>query len=162
MWLWHSNPEPAQLGLARVFAAFLRRFEIEHTFRFFKQTLGWTRSRVRTRQQADRWTWIILAAYTQLRLARSLTEDLRRLWEKPLTPTKLTPARVRRGFPRIRRTSTDPAAVPKTTRPGQGRPRDQPTSTAPNATRSGNRPKWTQSKPVPTRQRVKIKSQQAS
>ena len=123
MWLWHSNPEPAQLDLARVFAAFLRRFDLEHTFRFFKQTLGWTRPRVRTPQQADRWTWIILAAYTQLRLARSLTEDLRRPWEKPLIPAKLTPARVRRGFPRIRRTSTDPVAAPKTTRPGPGRPK---------------------------------------
>ena len=126
MWLWHSNPDANQLDLARVFAAFLRRFDLEHTFRFFKQTLGWTRPRVRMPEQADRWTWITLAAYTQLRLARTLAEDLRRPWEKPLHPDQLTPARVRRGFPRIRRTSTDPTTAPKTTRPGPGRPKGSP------------------------------------
>ena len=123
MWLWHSNPDASQLDLARTFATFLRRFDLEHTFRFFKQTLGWTRPRVRTPEQADRWTWIILAAYTQLRLARAIAEDLRRPWERPLNPDQLTPARVRRGFPRIRRTTADPTAAPKTTRPGPGRPK---------------------------------------
>jgi hypothetical protein len=47
----------------------------------FKQTLGWTVPRIRTPQAADRWTWLVLAAYTQLRLARPLAEDLRRPWE---------------------------------------------------------------------------------
>jgi hypothetical protein len=86
LWLWHSNPDPGQLDLPRLFAAFLRRFDLEHTFRFLKQTLGWTRPRVRTPEQADRWTWLIISAYTQLRLARGLAEDLRRPWEAPLDP----------------------------------------------------------------------------
>src|SRR5215218_7805311 len=43
---------------------------IEHTIRFWKQTLHWTLPRPRTPEQADRWTWLVLAAYTQLRLAR--------------------------------------------------------------------------------------------
>ena len=39
-----------------------------------KQTLGWTTPRVRHPEQADRWTWLVLVAYAQLRLApRSLT-----------------------------------------------------------------------------------------
>jgi hypothetical protein len=126
LWLWHSNPDPGQLDLPRLFAAFLRRFDLEHTFRFFKQTLGWTRPRVRTTEQADRWTWLILAAYTQLRFARSLADDLRRPWEAPLPPDRLTPTRVRRGFPRIHRTTTRPATAPKTTRPGPGRPKGSP------------------------------------
>jgi len=58
--------------------AFLRRFDIEHTFRLFKQTLGWACPKVRTAEQADRWGWLVVAAYTQLRLARRLTADLRR------------------------------------------------------------------------------------
>jgi DDE superfamily endonuclease len=123
MWLWHSTPNPAQLDLPRVFATFLRRFDLEHTFRFLKQTLGWTRPRMRTPEQADRWTWIVLAAYAQLRLARAIAEDLRRPWEKPLSPGQLTPARVRRGFPRIRRDTAHPAAAPKIARPGPGRPK---------------------------------------
>jgi hypothetical protein len=123
VWLWHSHPEADQLDLIRVFRIFLRRFDIEHTFRFLKQTLGWTRPRLRTPEQADRWTWLILAAYTQLRLARGMTADLRRPWEAPLDPDRLTPARVRRGFPRIRRTAGIPASAPKPTRSGPGRPK---------------------------------------
>ncbi len=39
---------------------------------------------MRTPEQADRWTWLILAAYTQLRLARLITADTRLLWERQL------------------------------------------------------------------------------
>jgi hypothetical protein len=128
LWLWHSHPDVADLDVLRLFHAFLRRFDLEHTFRFFKQTLGWTRPRLRTGEQADRWTWLILAAYTQLRLARGLTEDLRRPWETPLTADRLTPGRVRRGFIRLHRTTTRPAAAPKPSRPGPGRPKGVPNS----------------------------------
>ena len=37
--------------------------------------------------------------YTQLRLARGLVADQRLPWERPRDPTRLTPARIRRGFP---------------------------------------------------------------
>jgi hypothetical protein len=60
----------------RWWQAFLRRFDIEHTFRLFKQTLGWTRPKTRTPEAADRWTWLIIAAHTQLRLSRPSAEDL--------------------------------------------------------------------------------------
>ncbi|GAA3449683.1 hypothetical protein GCM10018962_15160 [Dactylosporangium matsuzakiense] len=72
--------------------AFLRRFDIEHTFRLFKQTLGWTRPKLRNPHAADRWTWLIIAAHTQLRLARPLAADRRRPWEQPAQPERLTPA----------------------------------------------------------------------
>lgn len=49
----------------------------------FKQTLGWARPRIRAPEADDRWTWLSLAAYTQLSLARPLAADLRRSWEKP-------------------------------------------------------------------------------
>ena len=48
-----------------------------------KQTLGWTAPKIRTPAAADRWTWLVIAAHTQLRLARPLAADLRRPWEKP-------------------------------------------------------------------------------
>jgi hypothetical protein len=123
VWLWHSRRQADQLDLQRIFRIFLRRFDIEHTFRFLKQTLGWTRPRLRTPEQADRWTWLIMATYTQLRLARGMTDDLRRPWERTLQPEQATPARVRRGFARIRRTAGIPASAPKPTHPGPGRPR---------------------------------------
>jgi hypothetical protein len=78
------------------------RFDLEHTFRLFKQMLGWTRPRLREPEAADRWTWLIIAAYTQLRLARPITLDLRHPWEKPTAPHRLTPARVRRTFRNLR------------------------------------------------------------
>ncbi|MFG1722667.1 transposase, partial [Micromonospora chalcea] len=102
--------------------AFLRRFDIEHTFRMLKQTLGWTSPKLRDPHAADRWTWLVLAAYTQLRLARGAVADLRRPWERPAPPERLTPARVRRGFRHLRAKAGNPAHAPKPSRPGPGRP----------------------------------------
>lgn len=87
-----------------------------------KQTLGWARPKLRDPAAADRWTWLVIAAHTQLRLARPLAVDLRRPWEQPLPLDKLTPARVRRGFRNIRANLTDLARAPKPSRPGPGRP----------------------------------------
>jgi len=57
--------------------AYIRRFSEEHTFRFLKQILNWTTPRVRHPAQADLWTWLVLAAYTQLRLAGACVQDQR-------------------------------------------------------------------------------------
>jgi hypothetical protein len=122
VWLWSSRTSADPRHVDRLWQAFLRRFDLEHTFRLFKQTLGWTAPQFRTPQAADRWTWLIIAAHTQLRLARHLTEDLRRPWERPATPGRLTPARVRRGFRNIRAKTTLPASAPKPGKPGPGRP----------------------------------------
>lgn len=64
----------------------------------------------------------MVAAHTQLRLTRPLAADLRRPWEKPLQPARLTPARVRRDFRNIRPATTQPAKAPKPSKPGPGRP----------------------------------------
>jgi hypothetical protein len=127
LWLWTSRAELTPGQMDRCWQWFLRRFDLEHTFRFAKQTLGWTRPRIRSSEQGDRWTWLIVAAHTQLRLARGLTDDLRRPWEKPVTnPHLLTPARVRRGFRHLRRKTLLPASAPKPSRPGPGRPKGSP------------------------------------
>jgi DDE superfamily endonuclease len=122
LWLWTSDPAAAGADLDRAWQAFLRRFDLEHTFRFLKQTLGWTSPKLRDPAAADRWTWLVIAAHTQLRLARDLTVDLRRPWERPCPPGRLTPARVRRGFRHLRAKITLPARAPKPSRPGPGRP----------------------------------------
>jgi hypothetical protein len=122
LWLWCSAVNATAADIDRWWQSFLRRFDLEHTFRLFKQTLGWTRPKLRTPQAADRWTWLIITAHTQLRLARPLAADLRRPWERPVPPGRLTPARVRRGFRNIRPTTALPASAPKATKPGPGRP----------------------------------------
>jgi hypothetical protein len=122
VWLWWSGVDATAAQVDLLWQAFLRRFDIEHTFRLFKQTLGWTCPKIRTPQAADRWTWMILAVHTQLRLARHLSADLRRPWEKPTPPERLTPARVRRGFRHLRAKAPCLASAPKPSRPGPGRP----------------------------------------
>lgn len=122
VWLWSSVTGASAADVDRCWQSFLRRFDLEHTFRLFKQTLGWTAPKIRTPAAADRWTWLIIAAHTQLRLARPLAVDLRRPWEKPAEPARLTPARVRRGFRHLRANTSRPARAPKPTRPGPGRP----------------------------------------
>ncbi|GAA2541956.1 hypothetical protein GCM10010398_30950 [Streptomyces fimbriatus] len=91
-------------------------------FRMIKQTLGWTRPKLRTPAAADRWTWLIIAAHTQPRLARLLVADLRPPWEKPAQSGRLTPVRVRRGFRNLRPNLPCPARAPKPNRPSPGRP----------------------------------------
>lgn len=121
LWLWWSGPGVPDLDVC--WRAYLRRFDIEHTYRFAKNTLGWTTPALRTPEQADRWTWLVVAAYTQLRLARGLVDDHRLPWERPRDPAKLTPARVRRGFRRLGVTLGTPANPPKSDIPGPGRPK---------------------------------------
>lgn len=122
VWLWSSKTGAAPPDVNLCWQVFLRRFDLEHTFRFGKQTLGWTTPKVRTPEAADRWTWLLVVAHTQLRLARPLATDLRRPWEKPAKPERLTPARVRRGFRNIRAHLLCPARVPQPTGTGPGRP----------------------------------------
>ena len=87
-----------------------------------KDVLGWTRPKLRDPAAADRWTWLIIACYAQLYLARPLAADLRLPWQQPCPPGRLTPARVRRGFRRIRQTLPGLAGAPKPGKPGPGRP----------------------------------------
>ncbi|MFG1808283.1 transposase [Streptomyces sp. NPDC049040] len=122
VWLWSSKTGATPDDVDRFWQAFLRRFDLEHTFRFAKQTLGWTTPKLRTPEAADRWTWILIVAHNQLRLARPLAADLRRPSEQAATADRLTPARVRRGFRNIRAHLACPARVPKPRGAGHGRP----------------------------------------
>ena len=121
LWLWWAGP--GELDLDLVWRAYIRRFDLEHTIRFCKQTLGWTMPRPRHPAQADRWTWLVLAAYTQLRLARAVVADQRLPWERPRPPRRLSPLRVRRGFPRLLCALGSPARTPKPFGRSPGRPK---------------------------------------
>jgi hypothetical protein len=67
-------------------------------------------------------TWLEIAAYARLQLARPLAAALRRPWEKPTGANKLTAARVRRWFRNLCTKVGSPAGAPKPSRPGPGRP----------------------------------------
>jgi DDE superfamily endonuclease len=122
VWLWSSRAGTGEEEVNRAWQAFLRRFDIEHMFRFCKQQLGWTRPKLRGPAAADRWTWLVIAAYAQLYLARPLAADIRLPWQQPCPPGRLTPSRVRRGYRRVRQDLPVPASAPKPSKPGPGRP----------------------------------------
>ncbi len=146
VWLWSSRTRASAADVDRCWQAFLRRFDLEHTFRLFKQILGWTVPAIRDPRAADRWTWIIIAAHAQLRLARPLAADLRRPWEKPAPPGRLTPARVRRGFRYLRDKTARPAGAPKPGKPGPGRPPGSKNRRPAPAQRVGKTPKANKAK----------------
>jgi hypothetical protein len=123
LWLWWAGPADCELDLDLAWRAYIRRFDLEHTVRFCKQILGWTIPRPRTPEQADRWTWLVLAGYAQLRLARELACDQRLPWERPRPQPRLSPYRVRRGFPRLLCALGSPASTPKLAGRSPGRPR---------------------------------------
>jgi hypothetical protein len=123
MWLWASVPAPGEELAAVLWQAYLRRFDLEHTFRFFKQQLGWTRPLLRDPAAADRWTWLLIAAYAQLWIARRLAAVTRLPWQpRPPQPGAMTPGRVRAGFRRAREMAGTPARTAKPPSPGPGRP----------------------------------------
>ena len=84
---WNGEGEP---DLDLLWRAYTRRFDLELAVKFLKGALGWTTLRVRHPEQADRWTWLVVAAYAQLRLAKGVVVDRRLPWERPLPARKLT------------------------------------------------------------------------
>ncbi len=131
LWLWWQGPEGSVPALDLLWRAYVRRFDQEHTFRFYKQTLTWTTPRVRDPEQADRWTWLVLLAYTQLRLARSVVADQCLPWERRLDMRPLTPYRVRRAFCTVLPLVGTPANPPKPCGRSPGRPKGARSGPAP-------------------------------
>jgi hypothetical protein len=121
LWLWWAGAGAPDLDL--LWRAYVRRFDLEHTLRFCTQHLGWTTPRVRHPEQADRWTWLVVASYAQLRLARPWVADRRLPWERPQDLGKLTPCRVRRALSALLPMVGTPARAPKPCGRSPGRPR---------------------------------------
>jgi putative transposase len=97
---------------------------------FLKSVLGWTSIALRHPEQADRWTWTLLAAYTQILLARHLAQDQRYPWER-CHHRRLSPGRVCRDFPRLLIALGAPATPPKPSKAGPGRPKGRTSTPAP-------------------------------
>jgi hypothetical protein len=123
LWLWWHGPEGTTPDLDLIWRAYVRRFDLEHTLRFLKQDMGWTTPRVRHPEQADRWSWLMVAAYTQLRLARARVADLRLPWERRYDRGRLTPVRVHRVVSSVLVELGTPAKAPKPCGRSPGRPK---------------------------------------
>jgi DDE superfamily endonuclease len=123
MWLWASDPAAGPGRTARLWQAYLRRFDTGHAFRFLKQQLGWTAPLLRSPGAADRWTWLLIAAWNQLWLARPLAAAVRLPWQPAVPAAEMTPGRVRAAFRCVRAATGTPASAPKPASPGPGRPK---------------------------------------
>ena len=120
MWLWSSRPDARPGEVTVLWQAFLRRFDIEHTFRFFKQVLGWTRPRLRDPAAADRWTWLIIAC---LHPALARPPPRRRLAATLAAALPARPPDPRPGPARIPEHPPDHARPGQRTKTRQTRPR---------------------------------------
>jgi hypothetical protein len=123
LWLWWHHPEGTAPDLDLIWRSYVRRFDLEHTLRFLKQSMGWTTPRVRHPEQADRWSWLVVAAYTQLRLARERVADMRLPWERRYDRGRLTPVRVHRVVSSLLVEVGTPAKAPKPCGRSPGRPK---------------------------------------
>ena len=129
LWLWWHGPGDPDLDL--LWRAYVRRLDLEHTFRFVKQALNWTVPRVRQPEQADRWTWLVVVGYTELRLARGVVCEQRLPWQRPMAVGTLTPYRVRGAFSHLFAALGTPASPPPPCGRSPGRPRGRRSGPAP-------------------------------
>jgi hypothetical protein len=106
--IWVGETLPPLHVLASLY---LRRFAIEHGYRFDKQDLLWTATRLRTPEQAQRWTDIVSVVHNLVGIARTeITADLRP-WEPAHRPA--TPRQVRRALARIFADLGSPVPAPQ-------------------------------------------------
>jgi hypothetical protein len=123
LWLWAAVPQAGPELVTSLWQAYLRRFDIEHVFRFLKGQLGWDKPLLREPAAADRWTWLIIACWNQLWLAGPLAAAVRLPWQPAVPAGEMTPGRIRAAFRCARQTTGTPANAPKSARPGPGRPK---------------------------------------
>jgi hypothetical protein len=121
-WLWWAGPEDA-FDPHMLAYAYRHRFTIEHLHRYCKQDLGWTAYTPLDPAQAERWSWLIMLAYTLIRLTRPLADGYRLPYEKACPPGQATPSRARRAFRRISADLPVVTKPPKKHKPGPGRPK---------------------------------------
>jgi hypothetical protein len=79
--------------------AYPRRFPLDHWYRFAKGRLHWTRPRVATPEQGDRWSDLMPLLTWELWLARAGVADSPLPWQKP--QAQLPPGRVCQGLQNI-------------------------------------------------------------
>ncbi len=100
LWLWYDGqlPEDDHEKLQYLFTCYSHRFDIEHFFKFCKQTLGLTSPKLSTAAATDNWVMCVFIAYNQLLLSRGFVEAVKHPWEKVMSKVRATPGRVKRAL----------------------------------------------------------------
>ena len=127
LWLLVMGQRRSELKLAQSYHAYIRRYDLEHFFRFGKQKLLLVNFQTPETQREQAWWQLVHIAYAQLWLARQVTAFLPRPWQRNL-PTlqhrRISPTLVQRDFARIIRQLGTPAQPPKRRGNSNGRPKD--------------------------------------
>ena len=105
-WVGELLPE-----LSQFWRQYLRRFAVDHWYRFIKQRLHWTLPHFATPEQSECWSDLMPLLSWQLWLARDAASDCPLPWQKP--SFKLSPGRVANSFAAVLARIGTPAADPK-------------------------------------------------
>jgi hypothetical protein len=109
LWLvWISKQH---LSVAQLWRQYLRRFALEHWYRFVRQRLHWTVPQLSTAQQMEAWSDLMPLLTWQLWLARPLVEDMPLPWQKKVA--SLSPGRVADSITALLARIGTPAPDPK-------------------------------------------------
>ncbi len=109
LWLvWIGETLPS---LDSLWQLYLRRFAIEHWYRFLKQRLHWCLPHLGSAAQTQAWSTLMPLMSWQLWLDRSESPDQPLPWQKPLS--NQTPGRVANAFANILIRIGSPANEPK-------------------------------------------------
>jgi len=106
VWVGEQELPPSEVA-----GSYRLRFSHEHSYRFLKQDLLWTKVHVRTPEQFERWSLVVATAMNLLVLARSPGLARYRPWER--RRDRVTPRQVRRVMAGILLQVGTPARVPK-------------------------------------------------
>lgn len=109
LWLaWVGEQMPS---LDEVWRLYLRRFAVDHWYRFLKQRLHWTLPKIATPKQCERWSDLMPIITWELWLARNIVSDNPLPWQKSID--KLTPGRVAQAMGGVLAVIDTPASPPK-------------------------------------------------
>lgn len=109
--VWLGWCGQTRLAITTGWREYLRRYVIEHWYRFANQSLHWKLPQLSTPEQAQVWAALIPVATLQLYLARQGAQDRPRPWQK--TQSVLTPGRTHQAMGGVLAGIGTPAAAPK-------------------------------------------------
>lgn len=109
--LWLAWVGERTLPLATVWIKYLRRFGIDHWYRFVKQRLHWTLPNLSTPEPCERWSDLMPLMSWQLWLAKDLVVETRLPWQS--ASMNLPPGRVAQSMFSVLVKIGTPARPPK-------------------------------------------------